>query len=65
MRDELCESPRHAGGLDYLQRMRCAGNDVALQAATRFLDAPKLERFVAANVVRSIDFLSGRTVRED
>ena len=42
-----------------------AGNDVALQAATRFLDAPKLERFVAANVVRSIDFLSGRTVRED
>ena len=42
-----------------------AGNDVALQAATRFLDAPKLERFVAANVVRSIDFLSGRTVRQD
>ena len=36
-----------------------AGNDAALQAATRFLDAPKLERFVAANVMRSIDFLSG------
>ena len=42
-----------------------AGNDLPLQAAARFLDAPKLERFVAANVTRSIDFLSGRTVRDD
>jgi len=30
MRDELGESLRHAGGLDHLQRMRCAGNDVVL-----------------------------------
>ena len=42
-----------------------AGNDVPLQAAARFLDAPKLERFVAANVIRSIDFVSGRTVRDE
>lgn len=35
-----------------------------LQATARFLDAPKLERFVAANVTRSIDFLSGRTRRD-
>ena len=35
-----------------------------LQATTRFLDAPKLERFVAATVTRSIDFLSGRVTRD-
>lgn len=35
-----------------------------LQATARFLDAPKLERFVAANVTRAIDFLSGRARRD-
>ena len=35
-----------------------------LEAAARFLEAPKLERFVAATVTRSIDFLSGRTPRD-
>ncbi|MGI9053513.1 MAG: Rieske (2Fe-2S) protein [Ilumatobacteraceae bacterium] len=39
------------------------GSLVPLQAAARFLDAPKLERFVAATVTRSIDFLSGRVER--
>ncbi|MFP5579458.1 MAG: Rieske (2Fe-2S) protein [Acidimicrobiia bacterium] len=34
-----------------------------LDATHRFLTAPKLERFVAANVTRSIDFLSGRVMR--
>jgi nitrite reductase/ring-hydroxylating ferredoxin subunit len=32
-----------------------------LDAAARFLAAPKLERFVAATVARSIDFLNGKT----
>ncbi len=36
-----------------------------LQAAAHFLDAPKLERFVAANVTRSIDFVSGRARRDE
>lgn len=36
-------------------------SDLPLQAAARFLDAPKLERFVAATVTRSIDFLTGRS----
>ncbi|MEM1335284.1 MAG: hypothetical protein AAGG08_17680, partial [Actinomycetota bacterium] len=35
-----------------------------LDATARFLAAPKLERFVAATVTRSIDFLNGRTIRE-
>lgn len=35
-----------------------------LDATARFLTAPKLERFVAANVTRSIDFLNGRTQRD-
>jgi nitrite reductase/ring-hydroxylating ferredoxin subunit len=36
------------------------GSRAPLDATARFLTAPKLERFVAATVVRSIDFLSGR-----
>jgi nitrite reductase/ring-hydroxylating ferredoxin subunit len=36
-----------------------AGTDLPLQAVARFLRAPKLERFVASNVTRAIDFLSG------
>ena len=38
-------------------------SSLPLDAAARFMAAPKLERFVAATVVRSIDFLSGRTGR--
>jgi nitrite reductase/ring-hydroxylating ferredoxin subunit len=34
-----------------------------LDAVARFLEAPKLERFVAATVHRSIDVLTGRTQR--
>ncbi len=41
-----------------------SGSLKPLQAASRFLDAPKLERFVAATVTRSIDFLSGRVRRD-
>lgn len=41
-----------------------SGSARPLQAAARFLGAPKLERFVAANVTRSIDFVSGRAQRE-
>ncbi|WP_117000004.1 Rieske (2Fe-2S) protein [Desertimonas flava] len=40
------------------------GSPRPLQAAQRFLEAPKLERFVAANVTRAIDFISGRTQRD-
>jgi nitrite reductase/ring-hydroxylating ferredoxin subunit len=43
---------------------RRSGSPAPLQATARFLDAPKLERFVAANVARSIDFLSGRSPRD-
>ena len=41
-----------------------AGSSLPLDAAARFLAAPKLERFVAATVERSIDFLNGRTQRD-
>ncbi len=40
-----------------------SGSVTPLDAAARFLAAPKLERFVAATVARSIDFLNGRTPR--
>ena len=40
------------------------GSSVPLDATARFMAAPKLERFVAATVTRSIDFLGGRTQRE-
>ncbi len=40
------------------------GRPEPLDAAARFLSAPKLERFVAATVTRSIDFLSGRAPRD-
>ena len=36
-----------------------SGSLLPLDATARFLAAPKLERFVAATVVRSIDFLNG------
>lgn len=41
-----------------------SGSVLPLEAAARFLAAPKLERFVAATVARSIDFLNGRAVRD-
>jgi nitrite reductase/ring-hydroxylating ferredoxin subunit len=39
------------------------GSSRPLQAVARFLGAPKLERFVAATVTRSIDFVAGRIER--
>ena len=41
------------------------GSSRPLEATARFMEAPKLERFVAATVTRSIDFLSGRSPRDD
>ncbi|MDW3214863.1 MAG: Rieske 2Fe-2S domain-containing protein [Ilumatobacteraceae bacterium] len=40
------------------------GSSTPLDAAARFIEAPKLERFVAATVTRSVDFLSGRVQRD-
>ena len=40
------------------------GSSLPLDATARFLAAPKLERFVAATVERSIGFLNGRTQRD-
>jgi hypothetical protein len=40
------------------------GSTSPLDATARFMAAPKLERFVAATVTRSIDFLSGKTQRD-
>jgi nitrite reductase/ring-hydroxylating ferredoxin subunit len=42
-----------------------SGSTLPLQAAARLLDSPRLERFVAANVARSIEFLAGRAPRDD
>ena len=39
-------------------------SSLPLDATARFMAAPKLERFVAATVTRSIDFLDGRAVRD-
>lgn len=41
------------------------GTSMPLAATARFLAAPKLERFVAATVTRSIDFVAGRVPRPD
>jgi hypothetical protein len=41
-----------------------SGSMVPLEAVARLLDSPRLERFVAANVARSIEFLSGRAPRD-
>lgn len=40
-----------------------SGSDLPLAATVRFLTGPRLERFVAANVQRSIDFVAGRLER--
>jgi len=42
-----------------------SGSMLPLQAVARLLDSPRLERFVAANVARSIEFLSGRAPHDD
>jgi nitrite reductase/ring-hydroxylating ferredoxin subunit len=41
-----------------------SGSSLPLDATARFIEAPKLERFVAATVERSIDFLNGRIQRD-
>ena len=41
------------------------GSAVPLQGAQRFMESPKLERFVAATVARSIAFLGGRAGRDE
>jgi hypothetical protein len=40
------------------------GSAAPLDAAARFIRSPKLERFVAATVARSIEFLNGRVHRD-
>ena len=42
-----------------------SGSMLPLQAAARLLDSPRLERFVAASVARSIEFLAGRAPRDE
>ena len=42
-----------------------SGSPVPLDAVARFMAEPRLERFVAATVTRSIDFLNGKARRED
>ena len=46
------------------EALRC-GTTLPIEATARFMAAPKLERFVAATVTRSIDFLSGRAPRDE
>ncbi len=46
------------------EEARRLDSNAPLDACARFLAAPKLERFVAATVTRSIDFLSGRIQRD-
>ena len=41
------------------------GSMLPLQAVARPLDSPRLERFVAATVARSIEFLAGRGPRDE
>jgi len=41
-----------------------SGSPLPLQAATWFIEGPKRERTVAANVARAIDFISGRSPRD-
>ena len=42
-----------------------SGSVLPLQAAARLLDSPRLERFVAANVARSIELLAGRAPHDE
>jgi nitrite reductase/ring-hydroxylating ferredoxin subunit len=41
------------------------GSMLPLHAVARLLDSPRLERFVAASVARSIEFLAGRAPRDE
>jgi nitrite reductase/ring-hydroxylating ferredoxin subunit len=41
------------------------GSTLPLQAVARLIDSPRLERFVAANVARSIEFLAGRAPHDE
>lgn len=43
---------------------RRTGDPLVLEAAARFVRAPARDRFVAANVIRAVDFLAGRTPRD-
>ena len=42
-----------------------SGSSAPLDAVARFMAEPRLERFVAATVTRSIDFLNGKVRRDD
>ncbi|MGH9134109.1 MAG: Rieske (2Fe-2S) protein [Ilumatobacteraceae bacterium] len=42
-----------------------SGSATPLDAVARFMAEPRLERFVAATVTRSIDFLNGKARRDD
>jgi nitrite reductase/ring-hydroxylating ferredoxin subunit len=42
-----------------------AGSLLPLQATARFMREPRLERFVARTVTQSIDFVAGKTRRDD
>ncbi len=42
-----------------------SGSPAPLDAVSRFMSEPRLERFVAATVTRSIDFLNGKAHRND
>ncbi len=44
---------------------RRTGSMLPLQAVARFLNSPRQERFVAASVARSIEFLAGRTPHDE
>lgn len=46
------------------EEAEATGSQLPLAATARFLAAPKLERFVAATVTRSIEFLAGRAPRD-
>ena len=70
-RASLLEAPRRSSSTPTRSRRavppRGGGADgfvAPLDATARFMAAPKLERFVAATVERSIDFLNGRTPRD-
>ena len=48
-----------------LSETAATGSRLPLAAAARFMTAPRKERFVTGNVIRSIDFLSGKGPAEE
>ena len=48
-----------------LSETAATGSRLPLAAAARFMAAPRKERFVTGNVIRSIDFLSGKGPAEE